>query len=349
MIAPGGVGTAHFTLLPGRRLPYPKLHRSGSDCCSEGSGHANITAMRIETFCVFPPPGRPLDEAYRERQSFMTEESIGRPFSGECGFTGLGERTELYPKWTSVLDLRPCTPLDCLYLIVLVAHVVSSEENALQVFAMSQARRQAKQGAGNLHDQWEPSMESILADWFMTRRESPSQRYWGLALQVARFNCRRLLLFASVSLAAMLIAAAVARHYLSGRYHLEPDEFLTHVVQWEGGVPNSHSQQAVGWCLTFLGRDDEVRTLDFNPRLKLPSKTADLEQWELHVVPWTDGIEKLAADNRIIMITDFARSEYLPSWENASSSAPSGRRQSDLRTQSATVVHSCNWPTYSTH
>lgn len=111
---------------------------------------------------------------------------------------------------------------------------------------------------------------------------------------------RRILCFACISLAAVFIAW----HRFSLRHHLEPAGFLTHVVQLEGGVPNSNSQQALGWSLAILGRDDEVRALDFHTRQERPASIPDLERMELHAVPWREGIEKIATDNRIVLIME---------------------------------------------
>jgi len=121
---------------------------------------------------------------------------------------------------------------------------------------------------------------------------------------MAHLNRRRILYFACIPLAAVFIAAAIAWHRLSLRHHLEPDGFLTHVVQLEAVELDANSRQALGWSLAILSRDDEVRALEFHPRHDRSASSLDPDRMELHAVPWREGIEKIAADNRIVLMME---------------------------------------------
>jgi len=118
---------------------------------------------------------------------------------------------------------------------------------------------------------------------------------------------RRIHWIAFLSLGAVLVAAAAAYRYFQSR-HFEPWQFLAHVEQLEqAGARQSSDQISVemlGWSLAILGRDDEVRQMDFHPQFELPSSTVPAEELKLTVVPWRSGIDDIAANHRIVMIME---------------------------------------------
>lgn len=116
-------------------------------------------------------------------------------------------------------------------------------------------------------------------------------------------NRRRIRWIAVGSVAAIVLVAAVFWHRFSTQ-HFEPWQFLAHVVQLEKAGVDPGSLQALGWSLAILGRDDDVRSLDFFPYFKPPPSTLDADRLELNAVPWKEGLEKIAADHRIVMIME---------------------------------------------
>jgi hypothetical protein len=118
---------------------------------------------------------------------------------------------------------------------------------------------------------------------------------------------RRIRWIAFASLVAAVLAAAGAYHYFR-RLHVEPWEFLAHVEQLErrrvDGSSDQMSVQMLGWNLAILGRDDEVRQMDFLPQFDRPPSAVAAEELELTVVPWRRGIDDIAAKHRIVMIME---------------------------------------------
>lgn len=106
-----------------------------------------------------------------------------------------------------------------------------------------------------------------------------------------------------VSLAATLLAAGVIWRVWSGR-HVSQWQMLHHVIQLEEQGVDEHNVQPLGWNLAILGRDDEVRRLDFHPQLELPPLDMDPEQLELDAIPWRDGLRQIANEHRIVMIME---------------------------------------------
>lgn len=79
---------------------------------------------------------------------------------------------------------------------------------------------------------------------------------------------------------------------------------LHHVIQIEEKGLDNRDIQLLGWNLAILGRDDEVRRLDFHPQVDLPPLDVEPQQLELDVVPWRDAIEQIASEHRIVMIME---------------------------------------------
>lgn len=118
-----------------------------------------------------------------------------------------------------------------------------------------------------------------------------------------RIKRRRFRWIAFASAAAILIVAALLWRWFSTQC-LEPSHFLAHVVQIEQTGINETNIQSLGWNLAILGRDHEVRQMDFFPQFRRPPSTVDVEQLDFHVVPWKDGVEQIAADHRVVMIME---------------------------------------------
>ncbi len=108
---------------------------------------------------------------------------------------------------------------------------------------------------------------------------------------------------AFTSLGVIILVAAAVWYRFSTR-HLEPWQFLANVVQLEQAGVDQNSLQNLGWSLAILGRDDEARGINFHPQFQMPPSTLDLDQLELSVVPWKDGVQKIAANHRIVMIME---------------------------------------------
>lgn len=128
---------------------------------------------------------------------------------------------------------------------------------------------------------------------------SVARAWWSMD----RKKRRRIWWIALASVAAIVLVAAVVWHRFSTQ-HLEPWQFLAHVVQVEEAELDRSSLQSLGWSLAILGRDDEVRAIDFWPQFDRPASAVDVGQLDLHTAPWKDGIQKIAANHRIVMIME---------------------------------------------
>jgi hypothetical protein len=114
---------------------------------------------------------------------------------------------------------------------------------------------------------------------------------------------RRIPWIAAILFGLLLLVAAVAWRFWASR-HVAQWQLLQHVILIENEGVDDQSVQPLGWNLAILGRDDEVRQLDFHPQFDLPALDIDANSLELKVVPWRDGVEQIAADHRIVMIME---------------------------------------------
>ncbi len=101
---------------------------------------------------------------------------------------------------------------------------------------------------------------------------------------------------------AILLAVLGYRRFTAG--FLTPDEHLSQVIHAEEPGFDENNIQTVGASLVALGRDDEVRRTDFLPGFQLPSLTVKSEQLPLNVVPWREGVERIAANHQLVMISE---------------------------------------------
>lgn len=108
---------------------------------------------------------------------------------------------------------------------------------------------------------------------------------------------------AIVSLALLALAAAVMWRLWSGR-HVAQWQILHNVIQIEEKGVVDRDVQLLGWNLAILGRDDEVRRMDFHPQFELPPLDVDAQQLELHVMPWRDAFKQIADKHQIVMIME---------------------------------------------
>lgn len=120
---------------------------------------------------------------------------------------------------------------------------------------------------------------------------------------VKRMMGRRTRWIAMISCGVILLVTGLAGRFWMGR-HVAQWQLLRHVVQIESAGNDEHSVQPLGWNLAILGRDDEVRHLDFHPQFDLPPLDVDTHKLELNVVPWRDGFKQIAAEHRIVMIME---------------------------------------------
>jgi hypothetical protein len=114
---------------------------------------------------------------------------------------------------------------------------------------------------------------------------------------------RRIRRGALVVLAAVLIATGLAWRFWLGR-HVAQWQMLRNVIQTEREGADQHNVQPLGWNLAILGRDDEIRRMDFHRQLEFPPLDVDIRQLELDVVPWRDGFRQIASRHRIVMMME---------------------------------------------
>src|SRR6187551_3270336 len=88
-----------------------------------------------------------------------------------------------------------------------------------------------------------------------------------------------------LSLSGVLLAGVAAyfciTSFFAGPIHPEPWQFLARVEQLERAGADPASVQMLGECLAVLGRDDEVRQLDFYPQGEMPHSTVAAEDLKL--------------------------------------------------------------------
>lgn len=106
-----------------------------------------------------------------------------------------------------------------------------------------------------------------------------------------------------MSVASAVVVAAVAYRHFQTLHH-EPWQLLAQVKQLEQSGDDEMSVQMLAWNLAILGRDDEVRGIDFFPKFEPPRSSVAVEDLNLAVVPWRSGIDDIAANNRIVMIME---------------------------------------------
>ena len=114
---------------------------------------------------------------------------------------------------------------------------------------------------------------------------------------------RRIRWVAGISLGVLLLATGLAWRLWAGR-QVAQWQLLEHVTQIEIAGVDEHSVQPLGWSLAILGRDDEIRDLDFHPQFDLPLLEVNPHELRLNVVRWRDGIKQIAAEHRIVMIME---------------------------------------------
>lgn len=114
---------------------------------------------------------------------------------------------------------------------------------------------------------------------------------------------RRIPWIAALSVGLLLLVAAVGWRFWISRY-VAQWQLLQHVSQSDIEGVDEQTVQVLGWNLAILGRDDEVRQLDFHPQFDRPPLEIDTDGLEVNVVPWKDGIKQIAANHRIVMIME---------------------------------------------
>lgn len=114
---------------------------------------------------------------------------------------------------------------------------------------------------------------------------------------------RRIRRFALVAFILFALTAGLGWHFWSSR-NFTPPQMLQHVVEIENTGIDENNAQTLGWMLAMLGRDDEVRELDFFPQFELPPLEMDEHELHLSPVPWRDALKQIAAEHRIVMIME---------------------------------------------
>lgn len=106
-----------------------------------------------------------------------------------------------------------------------------------------------------------------------------------------------------ISLLVLVLAIGVIWRAWSLR-HMTQWKMLRHVSRIEAVGADEETVQMLGSHLAILGRDNEVRQLDFLPQFDLPPLEVDTSKLDLKVVPWSDGFRQIASDHRIVMIME---------------------------------------------
>lgn len=114
---------------------------------------------------------------------------------------------------------------------------------------------------------------------------------------------RRIRRGAVVFLAILLLLTAMIWRAWSSR-HVAQWQMLHNVVQIEEDDVVDRDIQLLGWNLAILGRDDEVRRMDFHPQFELPPLDVDAQQLELDALPWRNALKQIAEEHRIVMIME---------------------------------------------
>lgn len=108
---------------------------------------------------------------------------------------------------------------------------------------------------------------------------------------------------AIVSLALFLVATVVVWRVWSAR-NVAQWQMLQDVVRIEAEGINKHNVQTLGAELAILGRDDEVRRMDFHPQFEFAPLDVEPLQLALNVVAWPEGLRQIAGEHRIVMIME---------------------------------------------
>lgn len=107
-----------------------------------------------------------------------------------------------------------------------------------------------------------------------------------------------------VSVLCLLVLLLVAAWRLLSSRHVAQWQHLSHVIQLEAAGVNERNVQPLGWSLAILGRDDEIRSMDFHPLHEFPPLTVNPEELDVDVVAWREGIRRIAQSHRIVMIME---------------------------------------------
>jgi hypothetical protein len=114
---------------------------------------------------------------------------------------------------------------------------------------------------------------------------------------------KRLLKLGLIIGGVLLIVACVGWWYLRS-FTMTPVAHLRNVVQLESAGTNSMNVQPLGWSLAILGRDDEVRSMDFMPQFERSKIKVDRDALNLNVSLWREAIPEIASKHRIVMIME---------------------------------------------
>jgi hypothetical protein len=107
----------------------------------------------------------------------------------------------------------------------------------------------------------------------------------------------------------LLSMSAFAWYFVSSRdtppwAHLQTIEYLENQSNADSENDRNFNRQQIGWSLAILGRDHEVREMDFFPDYELPPVKLNEDQLKLSVVPWREGIAQIASREQIVMVME---------------------------------------------
>ncbi|MEM9365962.1 MAG: hypothetical protein AAGD07_08185 [Planctomycetota bacterium] len=115
---------------------------------------------------------------------------------------------------------------------------------------------------------------------------------------------RRRLRWGAIIASAVLGFAVIAVWRVWSGRHIAQWQMLQNIIQAECEGMDQHSVQPLGWQLAILGRDDEIRRMDFHPQLELPPLDVDPQDLNLDVVAWRGALKAIANEHRVVMIME---------------------------------------------
>ncbi len=81
-------------------------------------------------------------------------------------------------------------------------------------------------------------------------------------------------------------------------------QLLRQIAQIERAGVDQATAQTRGWSLAILGRDDEIRRMEFFPQPASAARRINFRSPDLHPVPWRAGLAAIAREHRIVMIME---------------------------------------------
>ena len=107
----------------------------------------------------------------------------------------------------------------------------------------------------------------------------------------------------AILLLVLIVGGFSVWHFWSNR-HSSQWRLLQRVARIEATDAHERDVQELGWSLAMLGRDDEVRELDLYPDFEFAPLEIEVDRGNLNVVPWREGVKRIAAEHRLVMVME---------------------------------------------